>query len=162
MRRSRDRICMDAAYLFSTRSTCSRLGVGSVIAIDGRIISTGYNGAPSGLDHCDHTCIEADGCTTMTHPDRHVHLPDVHAPGCPAGSFCDETVHAEANAIAFAARYGTPTLGASLYTTTSPCRQCAKLIINAGLSRVVYGEPYRDTSGLMLLALASVEGFHLA
>lgn len=156
MRRSRDQICMDAAYLFSARSTCSRLSVGAVVAIEGRVISTGYNGVPSGLDHCDHTCtcVQQKGSVILTRASHYV--------DCAADSPCDATVHAEANAIAFAARYGTPTLGATLYTTTSPCRQCAKLIINAGLDRVVYGEPYRDTSGLDLLALAGVKRLHLA
>lgn len=150
---------MDAAYLFSTRSTCSRLSVGAVIAIDGRIISTGYNGAPAGLPHCDHTCPCDAGW--VEEDETLITITQTHTAGCRLNP-CDATVHAEANAIAFAARYGTPTLGASLYTTTSPCRQCAKLIINAGLALVVYGEEYRDTSALQLLTLAGVRRIRLS
>lgn len=158
-RRSRDAVLMDAAWTFSTRSTCKRGefgAVGAVIAVDGRIVSTGYNGAPSGLPHCDHTCTcTAKGKTGRT-TIRLVNAPDQHDDGCPANAGCDITVHAEANAVAFAARYGTSTNNATLYTTVSPCLGCAKLIINAGLVRVVYHGEYRDTAGLDLLMRANV------
>ena len=117
---------MDIAKVMSSRSTCLRLKVGSVIAKEGRIISTGYNGAPSGVPHCDHT-----NCG----PDR----------------ACTRTVHAEAGAISFAARFGVPLEGSSLYVTNSPCLDCSKLIINAGIKEVFFHIPYRITDGLQLL-----------
>lgn len=119
----REHMLMEMAWAVSGRSTCSRLGVGAVIARDGRVISSGYNGNIVGMNHCYHVLDEQ--CTTA--------------------------VHAEANAILFAARYGTATEGAELYTTHEPCHECAKLIINAGISHVVYMTPYRKHEGLELL-----------
>lgn len=92
------------------------------------MLSTGYNGPPSGLPHCQHE----------------------------NGTPCDDAVHAEANAIAFAARHGVAVEHATMYVTNSPCTGCAKLIINAGLSEVFYLEPYRDPSGIILLTRANV------
>lgn len=123
---SRDEMLMAIALVVKQRSTCLRRQVGAVLALDGRIISTGYNGAPSGVAHC---------------------TPNV----CNAENPCVDTIHAEANAIAFAARNGISTRGASLYSTASPCRECAKLLINAGITEVVYNEEYRDTSPIDLL-----------
>lgn len=124
---------MMIAQLISQRSTCNRAQVGCVITQEGRIVSTGYGGAPSGLPHCM----------------------DV---GCKIGpdGGCIRTSHAEAGAIAFAARKGVALEGATLYVTLSPCLSCAKLIINAGISRVYYLEPYRDLSGIELLEKAGV------
>lgn len=121
------------ATITSSRGTCTRASVGCVIAKDGRIISTGYVGAPSGLPHCT-----AVGCE----------------PGPDGG--CIRTVHAEANAIAFGARHGISTDGADLYCTHSPCASCAKLIINAGIVRVVYEHEYRIRGGINLLRMAGV------
>lgn len=122
------------AVVTSARSTCKRASVGSVIAKDGRIISTGYVGSPSGLAHCtDVDCLQG-----------------------PDGG-CVRTVHAEANAITFAARHGISTDGSTLYSTHSPCGSCAKLIINAGIVRVVYDQRYRLAGGLHLLMAAGVE-----
>jgi len=124
---SRDEMLMRIAMIVAMRGTCNRLQVGAVIALDGRIISTGYVGAPAGMPHCSpETC-------------------NVNQP-------CTRTMHAEANAIAWAARKGLPTEGATLYATHSPCHDvCAKLIINAGIKRVVYGTEYRKTEGIELL-----------
>lgn len=124
---------MRTATVISLRGTCERASVGAVIAREGRIISTGYVGAPSGLPHC----------TTV---------------GCEVGNHggCTRTVHAEANAISFAARAGTSTDGSKLYCTHSPCLECAKLIINAGIIAVYFETPYRDTSGLALLVTAGI------
>lgn len=124
---------MVVAHTIAHRSTCNRLDVGAVIAREGRIIATGYNGSPSGMPHCDH-----DG---------------------QALSSCSITVHAESNGIAFAARYGMPTEQAELYVTHSPCLTCAKLIVNAGIVRVVFGLEFRDLSGLDLLEAAGVETY---
>ena len=103
----------------ATRSTCDRKHVGAVIVRDKMILATGYNGSIRGLAHCDD-----EG-----------HLMDGH---------CVRTVHAEANAIVQAARNGVRIDGASIYVTASPCFACFKLIANAGIVRIVFGEFYRD------------------
>jgi dCMP deaminase len=131
-RLTRDEMLMRVAEIISQRSTCNRLQVGAVIALDGRIISTGYNGAPTGLPHCS---------------------PDT----CNTGNPCTRTTHAEAGAIAHSARHGVALGGSTLYVTHCPCLDCSKLIINAGLKRIVYRTPYRVVDGLKLLMQAGVE-----
>lgn len=125
---SQDTALMLMAMVTARRGTCSRAQVGVVIAVDGRAVSTGYNGAPAGMDHCVH---EAD-------------------------EKCNLAVHAEANAIAYAARHGVAIDDADLFTTFSPCLPCSQLIINAGIVRVVYSNRYRLTDGLDLLEEAGV------
>lgn len=123
---------MITAQTWARRSTCLRRRVGAVIAQDHRIISQGYNGAPSGKPHCTYeTCNE-------------------HNP-------CNNTVHAEINAIAFAARYGISTEGATIYTTLAPCLECSKAIINSGIKKVIYESPYRDESGINLLKESGID-----
>lgn len=119
------------AQLEAESSTCNRLHVGAVIVRDGRVISSGYNGAASGLSHCGKEC----------HP---------------GGPPCKRAVHAEANAIAFAAKHGIATGGTSMVSTDSPCMECARLIINAGIKEVFYSREYRDHSPLDELVLADV------
>jgi dCMP deaminase len=133
---SRDVLFMEIAKLMAARSTCTRGNVGAVIVRDRRIVVTGYNGAPSNMAHCL----------------------DVGCDLGPGGG-CQRAVHAEANAIAFAARDGISLLGTTLYSTHAPCRKCAELIVNAGIKIVVYNIAYRDPAGLDLLDLAGVE-FH--
>jgi dCMP deaminase len=145
-------VLMDYARNASRRSTCSRLHVGAVLTADTRLISTGYNGAPSGMPHCDHTC----NCRFKGLGfDESTLLPSSHDSSCSAGP-CEISVHAEANAIAFAARYGVRTAGTDMYVTHQPCLSCAKLIINAGIKEVHYAAPYRDDSGIQLLMAAGV------
>lgn len=115
-----DEYFMGIARQVSTRSTCSRKHVGAVIVKDRMILATGYNGSMRGLDHCDDV--------------GHL-MEDGH---------CVRTVHAEANAIVQAARSGTSLDGAGIYVTASPCFQCFKLIANAGIVRIAFGEFYRD------------------
>lgn len=122
-----DATMLAAAAVFAERATCTRLQVGAVLARDGRVLSTGYNGAPSGEGHCD--------CGT---------------------SPCWLSVHAEANALLFAARHGVAALGATLYVTHAPCMNCAGWAINAGVAEVVYGQPYRSVEGLDRLRAAGV------
>jgi dCMP deaminase len=132
MRLNRDQFLMQAARLASLRSTCNRLHVGAVLSKDGRIISSGYNGAPARLAHCSlETCYEG-------------------------GPPCTNAVHAEANCIAFAARYGISTEGATLFSTDSPCMECAKLIINAGIKNIFYDRDYRLQEPLFTLDKAGV------
>lgn len=128
---SRDNMLLQIALIVKQRSTCLRRQVGAVLALDGRVLSTGYGGAPSGVAHC---------------------TPDVCGPDKP----CTRTIHAEANAVAFAARLGIATRGSTLYCTASPCIECAKLIINAGILRVVYHEEYRDTAPIELLTSVGI------
>lgn len=128
-RPSLDRMLLDVANVVATRSTCSRLHVGAVLARDGRILSTGYNGAPTGVPHCAHV----------------------------DGQPCAVAVHAEANAVAFAARHGVTVEDATLYATHAPCAGCAGLIVNAGIRAVVYAEPFRSADGLNRLRVAGLD-----
>jgi dCMP deaminase len=111
---------MNIAKEVATRSTCDRKHVGSVIVRDKSILATGYNGSVRGLGHCD--------------DEGHL-MEDGH---------CVRTVHAEANAIVQAARNGMRIDGAGIYVTASPCWGCFRLIANAGIVRIVFGEFYRD------------------
>lgn len=121
------------ALLASERSTCLRKKVGCVVAKEGRVLTLGYAGAPSGLPHClDHGCIIG-----------------------PTGG-CIRTAHAEQNAISWAAREGIALLDSTLYVTLSPCLQCANLIINSGIKKVVYLEEYRDRAGIEQLARGGI------
>lgn len=131
-RPSLDLTLMAVAHVWSTRSTCSRLRVGAVLARDGRQLAQGYNGAPAGLPHCVH--VDDEPCT--------------------------RAVHAEANVIAAAARYGVSVVDATLYITHAPCAGCAGLLINAGLAEVVYSEPYRSQAGLDALHEAGLGVWH--
>lgn len=117
-RPSWDEYFMQMARLAATRATCCRKQVGAVIVRDRNVIATGYNGSLRGLPHCTE-----DGC----------HMEDGH---------CVRTIHAEANAIVQAAKNGARVEGATIYTTLYPCWGCFKLIANAGISRIVYGEVY--------------------
>jgi len=123
---------MDMAIVAAARGTCSRLRVGAIIASNGRALSMGYNGVPTGMQHCNHSMDES-------------------------GVGCPNAVHAEANAIVWAARYGVSTDGCDIFTTHMPCLGCANLIINAGIIRVVYSVDYRDHSGLDLLTTVGIE-----
>lgn len=127
-RESFQELLMRTAWLWSQRSTCSRLRVGAVVARDTRILVQGYNGAPAGMRHCRHVDDEP----------------------------CSVSVHSEANCISFAAKEGIRLSDATLYCTHAPCEGCAKLIINSGISEVVFDKTYRSAMGLVLLADASV------
>ena len=111
---------MNIAREVSTRSTCDRKHVGAVVVRDRTILSTGYNGSIRGLPHCDE----------VGHMMENGH--------------CVGTIHAEANAILQAAKNGTMIDRGHIYTTASPCWPCFKLIANAGLGRICFGEFYRD------------------
>jgi len=119
-RASWDEYFMNIAKEVATRSTCDRKHVGAVVVRDKSILATGYNGSVRGLGHCD--------------DEGHL-MEDGH---------CVRTVHAEANAIVQAARHGMRIEDASIYVTASPCWGCFRLIANAGIVRIVFGEFYRD------------------
>lgn len=119
-RASWDEYFMNLARVVASRATCDRKHVGAVLVRDRTVLSTGYNGSIRGLPHCDEVG----------------HLME--------NGHCVATVHAEANAIAQAARNGVRIDGATMYTTASPCWPCFKLIANGGCVRIVFGEFYRD------------------
>lgn len=155
-RPSLDDTLMDVARVWSRRSTCGRLQVGAVLARDGKTISTGYNGAPSGEDPCG--CQEWVGTheispASLVRPSRNP-LASVLVN---KGRRCERSVHAESNALVFAARHGVSTLGATMFCTASPCLACAGLMINAGIREVVYAEPYRDSAGIERLESAGID-----
>lgn len=134
MRRiDRDEYLMKIASVVALRGTCPRARVGAVLAREGRVISTGYNGSPSGTIHC-----EDEGCISN------------------GEGRCIRTIHAELNCICFAAKHGTRTEGATLYITHAPCLDCAKAIINAGIKEVFYLKEYAP-NGLRLLKEAQVD-----
>lgn len=135
LRITREALFMGVAELMAMRGTCERLSVGAVLVLDNRIISSGYVGSPPGEPHC----ID-EGC--LIQPDK---------------NGCQRTIHAETNAILFAAKVGTPTLNSHLYTTHSPCIRCSQNILTAGIVKVTYKVGYRDTQGLELLRSNLVE-----
>ena len=144
---------LTAAGVFARRSTCSRGQTGAVFALRGRVLSSGYNGAPSGMPHCDHSC----DCDVATRkyagpPRRPTDVPSSgHSPYCRSTQSCTTAVHAEANAVAFAARHGVALDDSTLYTTMTPCVPCAQLIINVGVVWVVALRWYRERGGWELL-----------
>lgn len=148
----RDWVLMQSATAWQTRSTCSRAAVGAVISREGRILASGYNGSPSGMEHCNHKCTCPNGSwTSEAWPGLEMHVLQ-----CPTQVPCTQAIHAEANSIIHAAKYGVGVKGADLHTTMSPCINCAGMIINAGIKRVVYLDAYRDESGLNLLTQAGL------
>ena len=134
-RPSWDEYFMDITRRVATRSTCLRRAVGAILVHDKRIIASGYNGGPSGLANClDIGCLR-------------------EKLGIPSGQqheLC-RGIHAEQNAIIQAARYGVSIEGSVLYCTTQPCTQCTKMLINAGITEIVYAEGYPDDLARELL-----------
>ncbi len=128
---------MNLAVQAATRSTCPRKHVGAVIVRDKSILSTGYNGSIRGAPHCDEAgCLIENG-------------------------HCVRTVHAEANAIVQAARNGVRLEGAEIYVTASPCFNCFKLIVNAGIRTIYFGEFYRDERVLQFAKELDIHMIHL-
>jgi len=125
-----DRRYLDMARIWAQNSYCQRRQVGALVVKEGMIISDGYNGTPSGFENI---CEDDNGVTKPY------------------------VLHAEANAITKLARSSNNSDSATIYITASPCIECAKLIIQAGIKRVVYGEQYRLTDGIDLLRRAGIE-----
>jgi len=140
-RPSWDEYFMRIAILAATRSTCLRRQVGAVLVKDKRVLATGYNGSPAGLEHClDIGCLREEL-------------------GIPSGErheLC-RAIHAEQNAIVQAATSGTSIEGATLYCTTSPCVLCAKLLINSGIKEIYAGEGYPDDLSRKMLDEAEIQ-----
>ena len=125
-----DRRYMRMAFIWSENSYCKRRQVGAILVKDKMIISDGYNGTPSGFEN-------------VCEDENNVTKPYV--------------LHAEANAITKVARSNNSSEGATLYVTSSPCIECAKLIIQAGIKKVVYADSYRLSDGIELLKRANIE-----
>lgn len=155
MRMTREQVLMESARLWANRSTCSRAMVGASIIRDGRVLMSGYNGAPPGLPHCDHgVCTCKDRILSFRNGEYENVSP--HRDQCGMAETCYRAVHAEQNAINYCARNGVATEGAEIYVTFAPCLACAKSIISAGLISVTYDMPYRKTGGVELLKEAGI------
>jgi len=144
-RPSWDSYFMKSAELVASRSTCTRRSVGAVIVKDKQVLSTGYNGAPSGIDHCLET-----GCLRE----------QMNIPSGERHELC-RGIHAEQNAIIQAAYHGVSIKGASLYCTNSPCSICAKMIINAGIEKIYYRSGYADAMSGEMLEAANIDVINL-
>ena len=141
MRPTWDEYFMEIAGVAKKRSTCVRRRVGSVIVKENRILATGYNGAPMKIEHCqEDTCIRAK--QNVPSGQRH--------------ELC-RGLHAEQNAIIQAAKHGINIDSATIYCTTQPCVICAKMIINAGIKRIVYDGAYKDPLSEEILEESGVE-----
>ena len=140
-RPSWDDYFLEIASVIAKRSTCLRRQVGAVIVRDRQIISTGYNGAPSGIRHCSEV-----GCLRER----------LHVPSGERHELC-RGLHAEQNAIIQAALHGVSTKGATLYCTNHPCSICAKMLINAGVVRIVVNGKYQDQLSEEMLTEAKIE-----
>ena len=141
MRPSWDEYFMAMADLCSERSTCIRRQVGAVLVRDKRILATGYSGAPTGVEHCSpHRCVR-------------------ERQGVPSGERHELCigVHAEQNAILQCAVVGVSTPGSTMYCTCQPCILCAKMLISAGVQRVVFRGEYPDALACELLATVDVQ-----
>jgi dCMP deaminase len=137
---------MDMAKLAARRSSCLRRSVGAVLVKDRRLLATGYNGVPSGITHC-----EVVGCLRER----------LKVPSGERHELC-RGLHAEQNAIIQAAYHGVSIRGAHLYCTNLPCIICAKMLINAGVRRIIYLEGYSDTLTREMLDEAGMELLKLA
>lgn len=132
---------LNITRLVAERSTCTRRKVGAILVRDKRVITTGYNGVPSGINHC------ADvGCLR----DK------LKVPSGERHELC-RGLHAEQNAIIQAATHGVSILGCTLYCTNMPCSICSKMLINAGIVKIYYGEGYADLLGEEMLREAGIE-----
>jgi len=141
MRPDWDQYFMEIAEIVAKRSTCLRRQVGAVIVKDKHILTSGYNGAPSGLAHCSET-----GCMREK----------LHVPKGERHELC-RGLHAEQNAIIQAAVHGVQIQGGTLYCTTFPCVLCAKMLINAGIVKIIYKGEYPDQLSKNILQEANVE-----
>lgn len=136
-----DEYFMQITQLVASRSTCLRRKVGALLVKDKNIMATGYNGVPSGITHCDVT-----GCLRD----------QLNVPSGERHELC-RGLHAEQNAIIQAAKNGASIVGSTLYCTDSPCIICSKMLINAGIVKVVFGRGYPDVLSLEMLSEAGIK-----
>lgn len=141
-RPSWDEYFMEVAQVTAKRSTCMRRSVGAVIVKDKHIMATGYNGMPTGIKHCE----DRGGCLRQK----------LEVPSGQRHELC-LALHAEQNAIIQAATMGQSIQGGTIYVTTQPCVICAKMIINAGIKRIVIGEGYPDELAIEILEEAGLK-----
>jgi len=130
-----DEYFINIAKLVSSRSTCLRRDVGAVVVKNKQVLTTGYNGVPAGVRHCDEV-----GCMRE----------QMSVPSGERHELC-RALHAEQNAFLQAARHGISLDGATMYMTTQPCSICAKMIINAGIKKIIYEGDYPDKFAIELL-----------
>ena len=147
-----DKVLMQTAKLWAEQSYCKRAKVGAVIAKDGRILSVGYNGTPSGSENRCEKLVRV--CPNCSSEDFKEYNDIIICKNCndiirkirfEKRTMYDKVIHAEANAILFCAKNGISTKDTTLYVTMSPCKECAKMIIQSGIKRVVFEELYRDS-----------------
>ncbi len=136
-----DHYFMEIARVVSKRSTCLRRSVGAVLVKNKQILATGYNGTPKGMEHCDKV-----GCLREK----------LHVPSGKNHELC-RGIHAEQNAVIQGAVHGVSVEGATLYCTHQPCVVCTKILINAGVVRVVYQNPYPDKLAEDMLAASGMK-----
>jgi dCMP deaminase len=146
-----DKTFIEIAEKFAEQSTCVKRKVGAVLVKDLRILSTGYNGTPSGFCNCNEVfkegSLEVSNVTIHTTTFNHITHHD----------FAERyEIHAEQNCLSFAAKNGVSTDGCTLYVTTAPCVHCAKIIIASGIKCVIYKEIYKNDFGIKLLEEAGV------
>jgi len=132
---------MDITKMVAKRSTCLRRHVGAVLVKDKRILATGYNGAPTGIRHCEEV-----GCLRE----------QLSVPSGERHELC-RGLHAEQNAIIQAAYHGIPIVGSTLYCTNKPCIICSKMLINAGVEKIVYEDGYDDPLADQMLEEATIK-----
>jgi len=140
-RPSWDEYFLNIARLVATRSTCLRRKVGAVAVKNKQVLATGYNGAPTGIRHCDQV-----GCLRD----------ELNVPSGQRHELC-RALHAEQNAFLQAARHGVSLEGATIYITIQPCSICAKMIINVGIKKIVMEGDYPDEFALQFLSEAGIE-----
>lgn len=149
-------VFMAIAIQLSRLGTCPRKAVGAVLVRDGRCVSWGYNGAPPGLPHCEENNhgwqLKSEYRNNFEDQDEAADIENTML----QEYGCRNATHAEANALAFAAKQGISTDQCELFVTVAPCDVCSKLLIAAGIRRVYYEEDYRDPSGIELLRLAGI------
>jgi len=140
-RPSYDEYFMEMAYVVAKRSTCIRRKVGAILVKEKHILSTGYNGAPKGLKHCSET-----GCLRE----------DQNIPSAERHELC-RGLHAEQNAIIQAAVFGVSIKGSVLYCTSTPCVVCVKMLINAGVTEIIYAGDYPDDLAKRMMAESNLK-----
>lgn len=131
---------MQIAHLVKTRATCPRRQVGAVLVKNRQVLATGYNGAPKGMSHCPENGPEHDW-----------------PKGCMRAGHCIRSLHAEQNALLQAANVGVSCDGATMYVTCQPCNTCAKMIVNAGVEKVIYEGDYPDEFSKEILREGKIE-----
>ena len=132
---------MEISRLVATRSTCLRRQVGALLVIENRILATGYNGSPAGFKHCQEVGCIRDELSIDSGMALHL---------------C-RGAHSEQNLITQCARFGTPAVGGVIYITTSPCSLCMKLLVNVGVTKIVYEELYDDELSMEIAREAGIK-----